>query len=78
MFAVIPNSYGVGMETMKSLTPRMTLMAPPTAQSASGARKCANLAVKGAKAVAHGYIEAAQYNPFWIGCPEGYVNQHRA
>jgi hypothetical protein len=66
------------METMKSLTPQTTLVAPPTPQSPSFARKCAGLGVKALKEVAHGYVEAAQYNAFWIGCPGAYVKQHRA
>jgi hypothetical protein len=66
------------METMKSLPPQMTLAAPATTQSTGVSRKCVNLGVKALKEVAHGYVEAAQYNAFWIGCPEGYAKQHRA
>jgi hypothetical protein len=63
------------METMKSLPPPMTLVAPPTPQSHSFARKCAGVAVKALKDVANGYVEAAQYNAFWIGCPGADVKE---
>jgi len=68
MFGVAPNSYGGAMETMKSLTPQLTLVASAT-ESAGFAEKCAGFTLRAVKACWKAYVQAAQYNAYWIGWP---------
>ena len=78
MFEQAPNSYGVGMETMKSLTPQLTLVAPSTQEPASLAARCAGVTVRALTACAHAYVGAAQYNMYWIGWPGAFQKKDQA
>jgi hypothetical protein len=75
MFAIALDSYAAGMETMKSLTPQLTLVEPSTPQAAGLAKRGMSLALKALKAVGHHYMEAARHNPYWIGSPAVFSKQ---
>ena len=68
MFGAPFNTYAAGMETMKSLTPQLTLVAPAT-ESAGFAEKCAGFTLRALKVCWNAYVQAAQYNAYWIGWP---------
>jgi hypothetical protein len=60
------NSYAADMETMKSFTPQLNLVAP-SPQSASLGKRCAGFTLNALKVCWAAYVQAAQYNAYWIG-----------